>query len=196
MKIWVARHGETAANIAKQFIGKVNPPLLPKGRRTAKKTAAFLKRKTCCPGIIYSSPLARARQTAQIIAKELGFKKIFFEKRLRELNFGCWERKTRQQAEKRFPGSVDKWLADPYKETPAKGESYFELEKRLLPFIKKIRKQKQKEIIIVAHANIIRVLPRLLLGFSKKQSLKTNKEFGTVHLFDLQKKKMKTFRAR
>ena len=195
MKIWVARHGQTAPNMAKQFIGRGNPRLLPKGKRTAKKVAVFLKRKTCCPEIIYSSPLARARQTAQIIAKELGFKKIFFEKRLTELNFGHWERKTRQEVEKRFPGRVGKWLADPYKETPAKGESYFELEKRLLPFIKKARKQKQKEIIIVAHANVIRVLPALLIGMGRKRSLKTNKAYGTVHLFDTQKKKMKSFKA-
>lgn len=193
MKIWVVRHGETAAK--NRFAGWSNPPLLPKGRKTAKKVALLLEKKAKNAGTIYSSPLARAKQTAKIIAKELGGKKIFIEEKLKERNFGLWEGKTRKEVEQIFPKSISRWLADPYKETPAKGESFFDLEKRLVPFAKKIKKQKQEKIIIVTHAGVIKVLPILLLGKSKKQSLKTSVAYNAIRLFDLEKKKMRTFKA-
>lgn len=196
MKIWVARHGETAPNKAGLFLGHGNPRLLPEGKKTAKKVGRLLKKKIKGPFAIYSSPLARARQTAKIIAKELGHKKIVFEKNLRERGFGKWEGKTRKEVERLFPGSIKRWVANPYKEIPAWGESFFSQEKRVSAFLKKIGKQKQKEIIIVAHGGVIRVLPRLLLGTSRKQSLKINTAHNTVHLFDLEKKKMKSFKAR
>jgi len=196
MKIWIARHGETATNRAGRFLGHGNPLLLQEGRKTAKKVGRLLKKKIKDPFVFYSSPLARARQTAKIIAKELGHKKIVIEKRLMERGFGLWEGKTRKEVESIFPGSIKRWNANPYKETPAKGESLFSLEKKVSAFLKKIRKQKQKEVLIVAHGGVIKMLPRLLLAASRKKSLKTNTAHNAVHLFDLEKKTLKTFRAR
>jgi probable phosphoglycerate mutase len=194
MKIWVARHGETAPNIKKLFTGKGNPPLLPKGRETAGQVAALLKQKAGSAEIIYSSPLLRARQTAKIIAKELGLQKIVVEKGLREQNFGKWEGKTRPEVEELFPGSVSRWLENPYSETPAGGEDYRNLKKRLAPFAGKIRRKKG-EIIVVAHANVIRVLPTMLIGMGKKKALRIDWGHGTVHLFDTEKKTVKSFKA-
>lgn len=196
MKIWTARHGETAPNQARRFLGITNPQLLPEGRKTAKKVGLLLKKKIKGPFAMYSSPLARARQTAKIIAKELGHKKIVFDKRLRERSFGEWENKTRKEVERLFPGSVKKWLADPYKETPAGGESYFLMEKKVAAFLKKIRKQKQEQVLIVTHGGVIRMLPKILFGTSRKKAVKINTAHNTVHLFDLEKKSLKTFKAR
>ena len=195
MRLWLLRHGQCFLNDSGKFAGKTDSRLSPRGKKTAKKIGLFLKKKTKKADAIYSSPLKRAKDSAKIIAKQLGVKRIRFEKNLREQSFGLWEKKTRQQVELLFPGSISRWLADPFKETPAEGENYYDLEKRLTPFAKKIKSLPRENIVIVSHANIRRIMAKILLRLSKKQALQVSKDFDAVILIEPNKNKMKTFKA-
>jgi isoleucyl-tRNA synthetase/bisphosphoglycerate-dependent phosphoglycerate mutase len=94
-KITAVRHGESEANVKPRYQGKVpGTDLTERGREQAKRTAELLAGSSPFPvAIIYSSPLARARQTAEILAEQTGAQ-IVIDERLREVDFGEYEGKT------------------------------------------------------------------------------------------------------
>ena len=70
-RVYLVRHGENPANLLKQFSHRlVDYSLTPKGIAQAEQTAAFFLDKRI--DAIYSSPLKRARKTAEIIGAALG----------------------------------------------------------------------------------------------------------------------------
>lgn len=72
--IYFVRHGLSEANAKRVFAGqKDDSPLVEEGRKQAKETGKKILEEGIKIDKIISSPLARAYETAQIIAKELGF---------------------------------------------------------------------------------------------------------------------------
>ncbi len=94
-KVSVLRHGESEGNLIPIYQGNVpGTNLTDRGREQAKNAAEFLAGNSQfsilnsqLPTVIYSSPIARALQTAEAIAKETGAK-IIIDDRLREINMG------------------------------------------------------------------------------------------------------------
>ncbi len=88
-RIYLVRHGENWANITKEFSHrKVDYSLTPKGVLQAQQTAAYFQGKEI--HAVYSSPLKRALETAEIIAAPLGLPVTVLEG-LREINVGDLE---------------------------------------------------------------------------------------------------------
>jgi phosphohistidine phosphatase len=71
MEIYLLRHGIAVERGTRGFEDDFSRPLTPKGRRQLRKTAAVVKKLASKFDLILSSPLVRARQTAEIVAKEL-----------------------------------------------------------------------------------------------------------------------------
>ena len=91
MRIYIIRHGETNANKEGYLQGWSNDPLNENGRMLAEITGQGLK------GIRFdyciSSPLIRAKETAEIILRESGNDiPVAFDERIMEINFGRFER--------------------------------------------------------------------------------------------------------
>lgn len=90
-KITALRHGESEGNLIPIYQGQEpGTDLTKNGKAQAKATADWLKDETV--DVIYCSPLARTRQTAEVIAKQLGAK-VIVDDRLREVSFGEYEGK-------------------------------------------------------------------------------------------------------
>ncbi len=87
MNIFVIRHGETDWNTQFRLQGRTDIPLNDNGRSQAKKTAEGLKAEGICFDAVYSSPLCRAVETAEILS---GFSKdkIKTDSRIIEFSFG------------------------------------------------------------------------------------------------------------
>ena len=66
------RHGQIAANLEKVWHGSTDSPLTPAGHEQVRQLAAHLARTRRTIRGVYSSPLMRARQTAEPIAAALG----------------------------------------------------------------------------------------------------------------------------
>lgn len=99
--IYVVRHGESEDDLSDSYGGAANFRLTDHGRDQAKATAARLKDANI--EAIYSSPLARASESASIIASELGDLPLEIIKDLRERNtYGVLSGHTRSQAEELF----------------------------------------------------------------------------------------------
>lgn len=91
MRIYIVRHGETNANKDGYLQGWSNDPLNENGRRLAEITGRGMKgiHFDCC----ISSPLIRAKETAEIILKESeNDTPVIFDDRIKEINFGIFER--------------------------------------------------------------------------------------------------------
>ena len=85
MAVFLMRHSETVGNAEKRIIGQMDTPLTGKGKETARRLAALIARER--PGVIVSSPLGRARTTAEIIA-EVSACPVTLSDQLKELSCG------------------------------------------------------------------------------------------------------------
>jgi probable phosphoglycerate mutase len=93
MKLIITRHGRTEGNI-KRILADVHDPLAPEGIKQAEAVSERLKDEKI--DVIFSSPLIRAKKTAQIIAKHHPGTKFIVVDELREMELGsytnkCWD---------------------------------------------------------------------------------------------------------
>lgn len=96
----IFRHGQTDWNIERRIMGKRDIPLNDVGRKQAEKLA--LRFTTEQINVFYSSPLKRAKETANIVASKHGKQTIIMND-LIEMNLGKFEGKTKKMRVKMFP---------------------------------------------------------------------------------------------
>lgn len=88
MIVYIIRHGQTEWNVLRKFQGRTDIPLNEKGREVAEWTKEGLK--NIVFDVVYTSPLKRAKETAQIIAGDRDIS-IIEDERIIEMNFGSYE---------------------------------------------------------------------------------------------------------
>lgn len=110
-RILLVRHGETNWNRDKRFQGQIDVPLNDNGRRQGKQCAEFLK--TIHIDHAVSSPMARPKETAELILQHHLGVQLSLDDNLREISHGLWEGKLEAEIEAEFPGELQRW-----KETP------------------------------------------------------------------------------
>jgi broad specificity phosphatase PhoE len=86
----LVRHGETSANLDGVWHGSTDTPLTERGRRQADRVAGFLAERHRDATALYSSHLARARDTAGAISAQLGLP-LVIDQDLAEYHLGSWE---------------------------------------------------------------------------------------------------------
>lgn len=103
--IFLARHGQTDWNAEHRWQGHADPPLNERGRAEAQALAESLVSR----GIeaIYSSDLARARETAELVGARLGLQ-VTLDTRLREVDVGEWSGLTTPEIEQLYPGAMER----------------------------------------------------------------------------------------
>ena len=87
-KLILVRHGLTDYLVKGLYQGHSDPPLNKEGRAQIKSLADGFADKE--PQIIFSSPLKRARKSADILNKDLDLE-IIVDDRIKEISFGEWE---------------------------------------------------------------------------------------------------------
>jgi broad specificity phosphatase PhoE len=89
----LVRHGETSANVEGVWHGSIDSPLTARGLEQAERVAGYLLETAHDAVALYSSPLRRARCTAELIGGALGLE-LCIEADLREYELGSWEGKS------------------------------------------------------------------------------------------------------
>jgi len=187
---FIVRHGHSlrqVKNLASSWPEKTPFPLTKKGEKEVLKIAEELKEEKI--DLIFSSDLLRTKQTAKILAKELGAK-LFFDKRLREYNVGIFNYQN--------PFLAWDYLVKKknYLTTKIpKGESLLGIRKRMYNFFKKINEKKQgKNILIVSHELPLTILEGTLAGFPLEEILerRKRKEIKTIGIGEFRNLKFKT----
>jgi broad specificity phosphatase PhoE len=126
--ITVIRHGETDWNVEGRYQGQADPPLNERGFDQAHELADMLMDNSL--DMIYSSPLQRALQTAQIIADHLHLP-LHTDARLLEINQGDWQTRLRSEIEDLYPELFRRWEKEPWEVTPPSGEHLTEVQSRV-----------------------------------------------------------------
>lgn len=166
-EFYVFRHGETEMNRLRKWQGRgIDLPLNENGRRQASELAERLK------GLgleaIFSSPLKRALETAQIAAGVLNVP-VIVKENLTEGSFGVAEGKTREEIAAMYPDVSDAWHnldADFMDACFQGGESKRQIQSRVLQALSEIAVLPYQRVGISVHSAVIRYL---LLYFGIKQ---------------------------
>ena len=108
---YLVRHGQTASSMRKAYSGRSDIALTGLGRKQARAAAAQLAELGV--DAIYSSPLSRARDTAQAIADMTGAP-LSVDERLTEVDYHAFEGLDRAGARARFGQAFEDWRADPF----------------------------------------------------------------------------------
>jgi probable phosphoglycerate mutase len=150
--IVLVRHGETDWNRERRFQGHADVPLNAVGLAQARELAASLDGERF--SAVYSSPLRRALETAEIVAARLGVA-IEANAGLMEVDVGSWSGLTTLEVEERFPEGFRRWREHGSGWTD--GETYEELARRVTSALAEIgRRHPGEHVLAVSHGGPIR----------------------------------------
>lgn len=174
MKIYFVRHGETIWNKEKKIQGQSDIPLNGYGKELGEITAKALK--DISFDIVYSSPLIRAKETAEILLKNRNLE-IHEDPRLVEMSFGEGEGESLPEIHTHPEMKLHNFIHNPGQYTPpAGGETFEELYDRCKNFIEEIILPAEKKydcMLVVGHGALIR-------GFIHNINNRPSKDFWIV----------------
>lgn len=154
--LYLIRHGETGGNFEGRFQGIIDNPLNESGIRQAQMLGeAFSLSRV---DVLYTSPLQRARRTAEIIAEMHGLEKLtpIVEPGLTELDGGLLEGRKFSELAKEYPEVMEAMHTHPATMECPGGESMRDVSERIVKTIDHLVSQnKGKVIAAVSHGIII-----------------------------------------
>lgn len=163
--IYLLRHGQTEFNLEGRYQGQSDSPLTDQGRRQARANGSLLA-EHIGSAPIWTSPLPRALETAQLVAKALPKAEIHLDERLREVSFGVWEGMTRADIAAGWPNVRKQHPPRLWKLFAPEGERIESLMSRLDAVLRDAAKMKG-DLILVGHG----VAGRLIRGLHSELSL-------------------------
>lgn len=177
-KLILVRHGQTEMNAQNLYFGKLNPPLNDLGISQAYQAKEKLL--NIDYDNIYSSPLERARQTAEIC--NYLDKDIIFDSNLEEINFGIFEGLNFKGISEKYPNEVKKMEEDWKSYNYITGESPKEMFQRAISFLKILDFSKTN--LIVAHCGIINCIVSYFISGSLDAYWKFKIKNGSIAIFE------------
>jgi ribonuclease H / adenosylcobalamin/alpha-ribazole phosphatase len=160
-RLILVRHGSTEHSAAKRFSGRNELALDDVGQRQAD---ALAKRAMAFGDVaaVVSSPLRRARQSADAIAEALSLG-VEVNNDFAEVDFGAWEGQTFAETQQDYPAELSAWLASP-DAAPPEGESFTSA-------VRRVRRGRDaviashpgRTVVVVTHVTPIKTLIRLAL---------------------------------
>jgi len=178
--LYVARHGQTALNKEQRFQGSTDLPLNDEGCSQAELLAENLPASITC---IIASPLLRARQTAEYVAKMHGLEVVLMDE-FRERHYGVFEGLNRQELEAQYAEIWGRKIAQQWDDAPPGGETMRETYLRVQTGLQRLTARHTGEtVLLVAHGFVARVVHAILTQQSEADFFLTpmlgNAEFET-----------------
>ncbi len=163
LSLYLVRHGQTDASLANRFCGRIDPPLNATGLAMADALAARYGREGFAE--IVSSPLLRARQTAEPTARAAGLS-LTLDDGLIEIAYGEWDNRREADVEREDAARFHAWSAHPGWVAPPGGESGVDIAARALAAVERIRARHTGggKVLVVSHKATLRVIVCALLG--------------------------------
>lgn len=163
--IILVRHGRTILTESHRISGRggEDPQLSEAGIQDAQAVAEELTKvshtgpyaKVLKPSVVVSSPIARTRETASIVATRLGIP-VEINEDIAEISFGEWDGHTNQEVAENWPDQYEQWRGD-VKISPPGGESLEEFDVRVQNGLADIlEKYEGQTVVVVSHVMPIR----------------------------------------
>lgn len=200
-KLWIVRHGQSAGNVARDAaheaghsiidinIRDVDVPLSPLGERQAQALGQWFASlpEEEKPEVVLSSPYVRARQTARFVCQAGGVtgeaRPPLVDERLREREFGVFDRLTTRGIQEKFPDLAEQraLLGKFYHRAPG-GESWADVIQRLRGALDTISlHHADQRVLIVCHQVVVLCLRYILEEMDEAQILAIDKEADVIN---------------
>jgi probable phosphoglycerate mutase len=167
-RLFLIRHGCSTWNAERRIQGLADPPLNEAGREQARQLAERLRQDR--PVALYTSPLRRARGTAEIIGRTLGVP-VVADERLKEYGVGDIEGLTWQQVVERYPDMAQRWAEAPESvEIPGEEGSASFRARVVAAFDEILAQHPQEPVGVVTHGGTLGTYLNHLLGLPTRFS--------------------------
>ncbi len=165
MLLYLIRHGQSTYNVQGRIQGQSDCALSEQGRRQGQAVA---RRLAALPiRAIYASPLRRASQTAEFLARALDLE-IQFDPRLKEVDVGHFQDQIRTDVMRRFPEAIPRWRSGELDFAFPGGESRRELIRRGREALLSISRADHDHAAIVSHGGLLLAGMKALLGIASE----------------------------
>jgi broad specificity phosphatase PhoE len=168
--ILLARHGETAENRERRFQGQKDVPLNDRGREQARALAERAAGEELAA--LYTSPLVRARETAEIVGERIGLEPRA-DDRLKEVDVGDWQDRLKDDVERDDPGGWAAFRAGGDDFRFPGGESFAEQQERVIAALVDITQRGELPALVVCHRGVV----RCALAHTHRRGLETYHEW-------------------
>jgi broad specificity phosphatase PhoE len=160
--ITILRHGESVGNAESRLQGQADFPLTGTGRAQARALAARWQAEGVIFDAIRSSPLSRARETAEILAGALGLP-VETDPVWVERDFGKLSGLTVDEIDRIHPRSA---FSTPYEAIGEDGESYFELFLRAGRALQSLLRRPPGRYLVVSHGGLLNMFMYAVVGIT------------------------------
>ncbi len=168
LEVLLIRHGQTEWNAKRQVMGRRPIPLNAAGRTQAEGVARHLASATI--DRLYTSPVARARETAEIIAAVHTGLAVEDCEAFTEIDYGEWTNCGFDDLPVQYAEAWKAYRADPSQSIFPGGESMGGAAQRIHDGVDQIvNAQREGRVAIVSHADVLKVALMHLLGMELKQ---------------------------
>jgi len=177
----LARHGETVWNVEKIYRGRTDVNLDEVGIKQAELLGKYLSGWEL--EAIYSSPLSRAMDTANIIARyqKIG---VHIAKGLIDFDYGEWQSLPEQEVRRLYPTLHNEWHNNPHKVKMPGGESLEDVRRRAIEVVNDVLFKYQGSVVLVSHRVVNKVLICSLLGLDNSYFWNIKQDVGGITIFD------------
>lgn len=179
--LFLVRHGRTGWNKEQIFRGHKDVPLDEVGRQEARLVGERLKGE----GIkaVFSSPLSRAKETAEAVARSYNIEVQIVEG-LIDLHFGEWEGMSLEEVKKQYPDLYKQWQGAPQKVIFPGGEGLDAVRSRAMKAVKNIiERHPQEAVALVSHRVVLKVLICALLGLDNSHFWNIAQDTTAINCF-------------
>jgi phosphoserine phosphatase len=155
-RLILVHHGETAWSRERRFHGRRDSPLSSQGREQAAAVSRALASES--PAAVYASPVACARETAQLIAEPHDLS-VVADASFIELSFGIWEGLTVAEVRRTFPALYTRWRTEPHTVRFPGGEDLHAPRSRVRARLAELAPlYAGKTVVVVTHGVVVRLV--------------------------------------
>lgn len=161
---YFVRHGQSVANQLGRIAGVEDTPLTDEGREQARRTGEWFREKGPCT--VYASPLSRARETAEILARGAGFPAPIEDVRIQELDTGLFSGMTFDEISSKYPRAYASFRAESWEAVPnaEKTDSLRERAVSYWSFLIERANSGERAIVSVTHGGLMQWIIKVTLG--------------------------------
>lgn len=176
-RIFLVRHG-TAEGAEGVAVGHVDLPLSAEGAASIERLAKTWPGPP--PDLLLSSDLARAADSADLLATAWDIEVSGRDPRLREMDFGHWDGLSFGDIRRRDAGLFDHWKDRWWRQPAPGGESMVDVARRARGWLEEQLQEGPETVVAVAHGGSIRTLLAHLLGMDGEKVFKLHLDHGRV----------------
>lgn len=183
-QIILVRHGQTPWNKDKIFRGSRDIPLNDTGREEARLAGEWLKGETIHAA--FCSPLSRARDTGEAIARHHGLP-VADLPGLSDLHYGDWEGLPLTEVKVKYADLYRQWETAPQTVRFPRGETLDEVRDRALAAVEEaVRRHPEQTVLLAAHRAVNKVLICAFIGLDNSHFWRIGQDTTAINRFHRQ----------